>query len=78
MVDAIGAISECLTPFLYSELVILGDINLHWLSPASNQFKSISIDFNLTQLISKPTRPNVKNPVNSLLIDLILTTTKYV
>jgi hypothetical protein len=50
MTDGIRA---TVTLFLSSELVILWDLNLDWQSPASDQFKSICIDFNPNQLTLK-------------------------
>lgn len=50
-----GIISDLFKPFLISELVVLGDLNLD-----SDQFKNICLEFNSAQLITKPTRINVK------------------
>jgi hypothetical protein len=77
LADVVGTISEYLKPFLSSEYVVLGDYNSDWLTPASDHFKNICLDFNLTQLIAKPTRIHVKNPANFSLIDLILTNSPY-
>ena len=69
---AVGIISDYLKPFLVSEQVVLGDLNLNWLTHASDQFKNVRIEFKLAQLKMKPTRVNVKNLASSSLIDIIL------
>lgn len=53
--------------------MILGDFNLDWLSPISDKLKDFCTELNLTQLINYPTRPNVKNPEKSSLLDIIIT-----
>ena len=50
----------------------MGDINIDWLSGASESLKEIYSNLNLTQLITKLTRPNLKKPAKSTLIYLIL------
>jgi hypothetical protein len=47
---------------------------------ALDNLKDMCNDSNLTQLVTKPTRPNPKEPSKSTLIDLILSDTveKYV
>lgn len=52
------------------ELILAGDFNRDLLQPVSNDLKSFSID--LTQLVNSPTRPNIKNPERSTLMDLIV------
>jgi hypothetical protein len=49
-----------------------GDFNIDWLSGASESFKEICSNLNLTQLITEPTRPNQKKTAKSTLIDLIV------
>ena len=56
-----------------SDVVILGDFNLDWLSSATDDLQSMCLDLNLTQMITTPTRPNMKVPSHSSLLDLILT-----
>lgn len=70
-------LSDILSNYANSELLILGDFNLDWLSPVSDKLKDICTELNLTQLITKPTRPNFKNPVKSTLLDIILTNTPH-
>ena len=70
---AINTVSELLAPFIASEMVILGDLNLDWLTPSSDCLKLVCFDLNLVQLISESTCLNVKNPAKSTPIDLILT-----
>ena len=55
------------------ELVALGDLNLTWLQPVSDDFRAYCDSLNLFQLVDSPTRPNIKNPGKSSLIDVILT-----
>ena len=70
---ATAALSSLLADFAHYELIIMGDLNLDWLTSASDDLKDICNDLNLTQLITEPTRPNFKNPAKSSLIDIILT-----
>ena len=52
--DAVCTICKYVKPFLSSELVILGDFNLDWLTPASDHFNNICLDFNQAQLSLLP------------------------
>lgn len=57
----------------YGELVLAGDFNWDWLKTVSDDFKYFCDSISLTQLVNLPTRPNLKSPEKSTLIDLILT-----
>ncbi|KAL7865358.1 hypothetical protein SRHO_G00106050 [Serrasalmus rhombeus] len=70
--SAVEELADLLSKFSASELLVLGDFNLKWLSNASDHLKEICGNLNLTQLINEPTRPNLKEPTKSTLIDLIL------
>lgn len=59
--------------FNSSEMVLAGDLNYDWLSPTSESLKSICDSLDLTQLIDRPTRPNITFPARSSLLDLVLT-----
>lgn len=68
------ALSELLAPHISSEFVLLGDLNWDMITPSNTvlqQFDALS----LTQIISEPTRHNLKSPSSSTLIDIILTNT---
>lgn len=71
--EALSSLSDIIARFNMSELVLVGDLNLDWLTSASNSLKSVCDSFNLAQLIHSPTRPYAKQPTRSLLIDLIIT-----
>ena len=71
LANSVDMIFSLLSAYNNSELLILGDFNLNWLSRASDYLKDISCDINLSQLIKEPTRPNMKNLSRSTLIDLI-------
>ena len=55
------------------ELVALGDFNLNWLQPVSDDFRAYYDSPNLFQIVDSPTRPNIKNPEKSYLIEVTLT-----
>ena len=54
-------------------MLLVGEINLDWLSSNSEELKHHCVDLNLTRLISSSTRPDTRNPEKSTLIDIILT-----
>lgn len=58
---------DLLACFMSSEVVVLGDFNLNWLTDDSDHIKELCDGLNLNQLITKPTHPK------SSLIDYILT-----
>lgn len=51
----------------------MDDLNWNWLQPVLNDFKTCCDSLNLFQIVDSPTRPNIKCPEKSSLIDLILT-----
>ena len=71
--DSLNLLTDLLSSFLNTECLISGDFNWNWLTDASHCFKNACVDLGLTQLISEPTRPNLKYPHKSTLLDLILT-----
>ena len=71
--DTLSSLSDCLSSIKYNELVLMGDLNWDWLTPASDSFKCFCDSALLTQIIDSPTRPNNKHPEKSTLLDLILT-----
>jgi len=68
---ALQSLKYLLSRLNYSELVC--DLNWDWLKPVSDDFKSLCDSINFTQLVNSLTRPNLKSPEKSTLIDLILT-----
>ncbi|KAK0133577.1 hypothetical protein N1851_030903 [Merluccius polli] len=56
--EALSSLNNCVSGLNSGELV--GDLNLDWLSSASDGLKSICDSLNLSQLIDSPTRPNIK------------------
>ena len=71
--SALGNLFDQLSKYTPSQLLIVGDANIDWLGPHSNKLKYIFNDFHLTQLITKPTRPNGRDAAKSTLLDMILT-----
>uniref|UniRef100_A0A3B3BNA3 Reverse transcriptase domain-containing protein n=1 Tax=Oryzias melastigma TaxID=30732 RepID=A0A3B3BNA3_ORYME len=71
--EALSSLFNHVASLNAGEFVLTGDLNLDWLSPKSDNLKSVCDSLNLTQLIDSPTHPNIKNPSKSSLIDLILT-----
>lgn len=71
--EALNSISNYISGLNPGELVLVGDLNLDWLSSASDGLKTICNLLNLSQLIDSPTRPNIKYPSRSSLLDLIIT-----
>ena len=70
--SALAEIATLLSQYTASEMLVLGDFNLNWLSNASDYFKEICGNLTLTQLVMESTRPNLKDPTKSTLLDLIL------
>ena len=75
--EALSSLNKQLLTLDFNEILLTGDFNWDWLSSASDSFKSTCDSFNLTQLIDSPTRPNIKCPEKSSLIDLFLTNTPH-
>ena len=71
--DAFSSLMNLMSKLLYSEMILIGDLNWCWLKPVSDDLKMFCNSMNLTQLINSPTRPNHKCPEKSTRIDLILT-----
>ena len=71
--DALEHFGKWISSYASSELLSMGDINLDWLSVNSSRLKELCTELNLLDILSKPTRQNVKNPAKSTLIDVILT-----
>ena len=71
--DALSSLMHLTSKLLYSEIILIGDLNWCWLKPVSDDLNMFSNSMNLTQLNNSPTRPNLKCPEKSTLIDLILT-----
>ena len=69
-----------LLSFTKSEVIILGDLNYDVEMQASDNLKEMCNDLNLTQLVTKRTWPNPKDPLKSTLIGLTLMDTpeKYI
>lgn len=55
----------------------MGDLNQDWLTSSSDQLKILCNTYNLTQIVNSVTRLNIKYPLKSSLIDLILTNTPH-
>ena len=70
---AIDNLVDIFSSFTASEMLIMGDFNLDWDKPISDSLKDMCTNLNLTQLITKPTRPNAQCSSRSSLIDIILT-----
>lgn len=67
---ATDTLVNILSKFSVDELLVLGDLNLNWLSDASVQLKNHMCSLNLPQLITEPTRPNPKDFSKSTLFRL--------
>lgn len=75
--STLSSLRDFLSSLNYNEIVLLGDLNWNWLLPMSDHFKSFCNSFNLFQIVNSPTRPNLKHPEKSSLIDLILTNASH-
>lgn len=71
--EALASLASSVTGFNSSELLLVGDLNIDWLTTSSDDLKAVSNSLNLTQLINSSTRPNTKSPSKSSLLHLILT-----
>ena len=56
-------------------MLVMGDFNLSWGTQDSDCLKDFCNNLNLTQLITKPTCPNLKDITKSTIIDLVLSIT---
>ena len=70
---AIEKIFDLVSSHGTSEILFMGDINLDWLTNASNSLKNLCNNLDLHQLITVPTRPNIHNLERASLLDIILT-----
>ncbi len=64
--------------WINTDLILMGDLNLDWLSQSADSFKDICNSLCLDQLINLPTRLNGKDTNKSALIDVILTSVSHV
>ncbi len=71
--EAVSDIFENLTPFMTSEVTMIGDLNLSWKSTDSDSLNFFCAGLGLIQLISDPTHPNLKDTTKSAFIDIIST-----
>lgn len=71
-ISAIDKLVDLFAPYINSEIIISGDLNLNWLNSASHHLKEVCANINLSQAITDPTIPNIKDPSKPSLIDLIL------
>lgn len=74
--SSIDKLADLLSQYSDVEMIIMGDFNLDWLGNNSSYLKEVSGNLNLTQLITEPTRPNLKTNSRSTLIDLIFSNRK--
>ena len=70
-IDSVATLANLIARFTEDELVVVGDFNLNWLNSNSDHLKEVCGNLSLTQLITEPTRPNLKDCSKSTLIDLV-------
>lgn len=75
--ESIDSLAKLISMYEDSEMLIMGDFNLNWLNNASDKLKECLSNLNLTQIITEPTRPNLKDSSKSTLIDLVFTNKVY-
>ena len=68
----LNKLTDLIAIFTTPEVLIAGYFNLAWMLEA-DCLHNCCTNLNLTQLITKPTRPNLKDSMKSTLIDLIFT-----
>lgn len=73
MSEALANLTEVLSSYNGTEMVLLGDLNLDWLSDKSEALKSTCNSLNLVQLIDSPTRFNSSKSKGDTLLDVVLT-----
>lgn len=71
--ETIFSLHDVLLNLNDSEVILMGDLNWEWLSPASENIKDLFVSLNLTQLIDTPTRLNPRDHSKSTLLDVIFT-----
>lgn len=72
---ALNELTDLIAIFITPDVLIPGDFNLAQGRQDADCQNYFCTNLNLTQLITKPTRPNLKDPTKSTLIDLIFTNT---
>ena len=70
--ESVHALADLLAKYLDNEMILLGDLNLNWITSASDRLKEVCSSLNLTQMITEPTRPNLKDISKGSLIDILL------
>ena len=60
--DTLLSLSDCLSIINYNDLLLMGDLNWDWLTPASDSFTCFCDSALLAQIIDSPTRQNPKRP----------------
>ena len=75
LTQSLGNLTDLISKYTHTELLLLGDLNWDWKSDKSTGFKQQCDSLNLTQIIPSSTRPD-----SDTLIDIILTNAvhKYV
>lgn len=68
---SIDSLADILSLYLNFEIIVMGYLNLDWLSDAPNYLKEVRGSLSLCQLVTNPTRSNPGNYKGSALIDLI-------
>lgn len=68
--ETLSSLITQLSTLAFNEFLLTGDLNWDWLSSGSDSFKSMCDSFNLTQIVNGSTRPNLKCPEKSSLLDL--------
>ena len=53
--DSIYKLSQHFSSWTKLDTVILGDLNMDWLSPAADDFETMCLDLHLVQMITTPT-----------------------
>jgi hypothetical protein len=76
-VGSLDCIFKLLSHNVNSEFVLMGNLNQDWLTSSSDQLKILCNTYNLTQIVNSVTRLNIKYPLKSSLIDVILTNTPH-
>ena len=60
-VNSLDTLAELSSKYVHLEMIVVGDFNVNWLSGTSEYMRDVFLNFNLTQLITEPTRPNMKD-----------------
>ncbi len=70
--SALPSLFQIVSDLDAKELVVLGELNWNWLHSPTDEFKNYCNALHLFQMVDSPTRPNLKYPEKSSLIDLVL------